>query len=124
MSVFLLTPTALGRYRCSDTVRCRMDIAGRYEVALPSVSIADWRPTQETLHLFTQIVGKVRAATTPPRNHWWHVALYVNSRGLTTGPLLHGGQTFEILIDLSSHQLVVQTLENQTRSFSLEEGPV
>lgn len=94
----------------------------RSDVALPTVSIADWRPTQETLHIFAQIVGKVRAATTPPRNHWWHVALYVNSRGLTTGPLLHNGRTFEILIDLSAHQLVVQTLDNQTCTFLLGEG--
>ena len=100
-----------------------MDTAtNRSEVALPTLSIGDWRPTQETLHLFAQIVGKVRAATSSPRNHWWHVALSVTSRGLTTGPLLHDGKAFEILIDLSAHQLVVQTLENQTRTFSLEEG--
>jgi hypothetical protein len=100
-----------------------MDTAShRSEVALPPLSIADWRPTQETLHLFTQIVGKVRAATAPPRNHWWHVALYVNSRGLTTGPLLQDGRTFEILLDLSGHQLVVETVENETRGFPLREG--
>lgn len=89
---------------------------------LPGLSIADWRPTQETFHLVTQMVGKIRAATTPPRNHWWHVALNVGARGLTSGPLLHQERVFEITIDLSSHELLVQTAGDRTRSVQLADG--
>ena len=52
---------------------------------LPELPFAAWKPTKETLHLFTQVVGKVRLALAPPRNHWWHVAYRVTPRGLTTG---------------------------------------
>jgi uncharacterized protein DUF5996 len=91
-------------------------------VVLPELRIADWRPTKDTLHLYAQIVGKVRLATTPPRNHWWHVPLYVGVRGLTTGPLHRGDTTFEIAFDLVEHQLVVQTIDGSTRAFPLADG--
>lgn len=89
---------------------------------LPDIHIAQWRPTKDTLHLYAQIVGKVRLATTPPRNHWWHASLYVDVRGLTTGPLHRGDTTFEITLDLVGHQLVVQTMDGHVRKFSLEDG--
>jgi hypothetical protein len=91
-------------------------------VTLPELRIADWRPTKDTLHLYAQIVGKVRLATTPPRNHWWHAPLYVNVRGLTTGPLHHRGTTFDIAFDLVDHALVVQTLEGRIRAVPLTDG--
>ena len=50
---------------------------------LPELHLADWRPTKDTLHLYAQILGKIRLATTAPRNHWWNVPLYVDVRGLT-----------------------------------------
>ena len=53
-------------------------------VLLPELPLERWEKTKDTLHLWTQIVGKVRMASTPPRNHWWHVPLYVDVRGLTT----------------------------------------
>ena len=56
----------------------------------PSLTFADWRDTCATLHLWTQIVGKVRLAQTPWLNHSWHVTLYVTARGLTTSPMPHG----------------------------------
>ena len=63
---------------------------GTVELAeLPELHLADWRATKDTLHLYCQIVGKVRLATTPPRNHWWNVPLYVDVRGLTTRRLHH-----------------------------------
>lgn len=89
---------------------------------LPELRIADWRPTKDTLHLYAQIVGKVRLATTPPRNHWWHVPLYVDVRGLTTGSLRHGETTFEIAFDLVDHELVVRTLGGSTCAFPLTDG--
>jgi hypothetical protein len=91
-------------------------------VDLPEIRIADWRPTKDTLHLYAQIVGKVRLATTPQRNHWWHVPLYVDVRGLTTGPLHHGDTTFDIAFDLVDHELVVRTSGGNSRVFELEEG--
>jgi hypothetical protein len=92
------------------------------ELTLPALHIADWRPTKDTLHLYAQIVGKVRLATTPPRNHWWHVPLYVDVRGLTTGSLRSGDTTFEIAFDLVGHELVVRTIDGSRRAFPLADG--
>jgi hypothetical protein len=71
--------------------------------------------------LYAQIVGKMRLATTPPRNHWWHAPLYVDVRGLTTGPL-HTDTTFEIALDLVDHELVVRTIDGNARAFPLRDG--
>ena len=67
-------------------------------MTLPELHVADWRATKDTLHLYCQIVGKIRLATTPPRNHWWNVRLNVDARGLTTRRLHHRDTTFEITI--------------------------
>lgn len=91
-------------------------------MSLPELHIADWRPTKDTLHLYAQIVGKVRLATSPPRNHWWHAPLYVDVRGLTTGPMHRGDSTFEIAFDFVDHELVVRTLSGLTRTFPLVDG--
>ena len=91
-------------------------------MTLPELRIADWRPTKDTLHLYVQIVGKVRLATTPPRNHWWHAPLYVDVRGLTTGSLRSGDTTFEIAFDFVDHELVVRTLDGRARAFQLADG--
>ena len=58
-------------------------------MTLPELHLADWRPTKDTLHLYAQILGKIRLATTAPRNHWWNAPLYVAVRGLTTRRLHH-----------------------------------
>ena len=71
--------------------------------------LADWRPTKDTLHLYTQIVGKIRLRLTPPQNHWWNATLYVDVRGLTTRRLHHKGTTFAIRIDVVDGAVVVQT---------------
>lgn len=63
----------------------------------------EWRDTLETLHMWTQVVGKVQLALAAPVNHWWHVAQHVTSRGLTTRPLPHGERTFQIDLDLVEH---------------------
>src|SRR6266511_4128731 len=67
-------------------------------ITLPELHLADWRATKDTLHLYCQIVGKIRLATTAPRNHWWNVPLYVDIRGISTRRLHHGDTTFEITI--------------------------
>jgi hypothetical protein len=71
----------------------------------PALAYDDWADTAATLHMWTQIVGKVRMVMTPPMNHWWHVPLYVNARGLTTSPIPVGGRSIEIAFDFLDHQL-------------------
>jgi hypothetical protein len=89
---------------------------------LPELHLADWRATKDTLHLYCQIVGKLRMARTPPRNHWWHVPLYVDTRGLTTRRMHHGGTTFEITFDFVDHDLVVATADGRAEAFALRDG--
>jgi Family of unknown function (DUF5996) len=91
-------------------------------MTLPELHLFDWRPTKDTLHLYAQILGKIRLATTAPRNHWWNASLYVDVRGLTTRRLHHRGTTFEISIDFLDHALVVQTSDGRNRSFELGDG--
>jgi hypothetical protein len=89
---------------------------------LPPLSLEQWEPTKDTLHLWVQIVGKVKMASLPPKNHWWHVPLYVDVRGLTTR-LLHSadGAGFEIRFDFVDDRLVVETASAE-RSFQLRDG--
>jgi len=89
---------------------------------LPELHLADWRATKDTLHLYCQILGKIRLATTPPRNHWWHVPLYVDVRGLTTRRMHHRDTTFEIAIDFVDHALVVATADGRAGGFALRDG--
>jgi len=88
---------------------------------LPPLPLDAWEDTKTTLHLYLQVVGKVRLALMPPRNHWWHVTLYVASRGLTTRavPYGGGGETMQIDLDLLDHRAVVTTSEGARRSFTL-----
>ena len=71
----------------------------------PALAYDDWADTAQTLHMWTQVVGKVRMALTPSVNHWWHVPLYVSARGLTTSPIPAGGRNVEIVFDFLEHQL-------------------
>jgi hypothetical protein len=86
----------------------------------PSLPLEAWGDTFATLHLWTQIVGKVRLAQSPWVNHSWHVALYVTARGLTTSPIPHDNRTFQIDFDFIAHQLVVQSSDGGTAGFALE----
>ena len=65
----------------------------------PPLPLHEWQDTYRTLHMWTQIVGKIRMTLSPPLNQWWHVTLYVNSRGLTTGPVPYPPGLFEIQFD-------------------------
>jgi hypothetical protein len=89
---------------------------------LPELYLGDWRATKDTLHLYCQILGKIRLATTAPRNHWWNVRLYVDVRGLTTRRLHHHDTTFEITIDFVDHAVIVRTADGRTKSFELGDG--
>jgi hypothetical protein len=79
-----------------------------------------WGDTYATLHRWTQIVGKIRLAQTPPVNHSWHVTLYVTARGLTTSPVPYGDRTFEIELDFVSHRLEIEASDGGVGGFPLE----
>jgi Family of unknown function (DUF5996) len=90
---------------------------------LPALPLAEWEATKETLHLWLQIVGKVRMASSPPRNHWWHVPLYVDVHGLTTRSLhATDGTGFRIDLDFVGHRLVVTTDNGAVEEFELVDG--
>jgi hypothetical protein len=90
--------------------------------ALPALPLTEWEPTKDTLHLWSQIVGKVRLASTAPRNHWWNAPLYLDVRGLTTRRLHSGNVTFQIDFDFIDHRLVVTTNRGERASFPLVDG--
>ena len=88
---------------------------------LPELPLKDWQATCDTLHMWTQIVGKVRKTLGPAINHFWDVTFYVTSRGLTTSPIPYGNQTFEIRFDFIDHKLVIETSRGAVRELKL--GP-
>jgi len=86
----------------------------------PSLPLESWSDTCATLHMWTQIVGKIRLVQSPWLNHSWHVTLYVTSRGLTTSPMPHGTRTFEIDFDFLDHQLVIRASDGGLGTVPLE----
>jgi len=84
-------------------------MAANEDRAWPALPLSAWEPTRTTLHMWTQIVGKVRLALSPYANHWWQVPLYVSARGLTTSPIPYDGGAFEILFDFIAHELRIET---------------
>ena len=87
--------------------------------AWPALPLDEWRSTYDTLHLWSQMVGKTRLALAPMQNHWWQVTLYVTSRGLGGPPLPYGNRTLDIDFDFLDHQLVLRTSDGATRSLAL-----
>ena len=85
----------------------------------PALSFPDWEKTCDTVHLWTQIVGKTRMAFEPLQNHWWNVALYVTPIGLTTSTIPCGGRTFAIDFDFVSHRLVLVTSDGRDHRIGL-----
>ncbi len=90
------------------------------ETAWPSLPLDEWRDTYATLHMWTQVIGKIRLAQAPLINHWWEVPLYVTCRGLTTSPIPYGMRTFQIDFDFIDHRLIIQTSDGATKSFPLQ----
>jgi len=91
------------------------------KLSWPPLPLSEWLDTYQTLHLWTQIAGKVRMELSPPQNHWWHVALYVNARGLTTSAIPYGSGAFEIQFDFINHQLEIRTSDGAVKTLPL--GP-
>ena len=90
----------------------------------PALPYAAWKDTRDTLHLWTQIVGKIRLSLTPWINHSWHVVLYVTARGLTTSPMPYGGREFQIDFDFIDHVLWIRTSDGHFRQLVLKPMPV
>ena len=85
----------------------------------PSLPLEAWSDTCATLHMWTQIVGKVRLTQSPWINHSWHVTLYVTARGLTTSPIPYGSRTFQIDFDFIGHELTIRSSDGGVGGFSL-----
>jgi hypothetical protein len=82
--------------------------------------VSDWTETRDTLHMWTQIVGKIRMAHAPMVNHWWHVTLYVSPRGLTTSAIPYRDGAFDIEFDFVDHQLLLRASNGGRREVALQ----
>jgi hypothetical protein len=91
---------------------------------LPELPLDAWEDTKMTVHLFAQIVGKIRLKMMPRKNHWWSVTLYASPTGLTTHPIPYadGFETFEITLNLLAHRLELVTSRGESEAFPLEQG--
>jgi hypothetical protein len=85
----------------------------------PPLPLDSWKDTYATLHMWTQMVGKVRLRLTPLINHWWNVPLYVSARGLTTSRIPYGRRAFELWFDFRRHQLVLETNDGILKTLPL-----
>jgi hypothetical protein len=85
----------------------------------PALPLEAWQDTRDTLHMWTQIVGKVRLALSPLINHWWEVPLYISAHGLTTSAIPFKGGVFEVEFDFLTHNLVIQTSEGSSATIPL-----
>jgi len=85
----------------------------------PSLPLEQWQPTRDTVHRWTQIVGKTRLALEPRSNHWWNSSLYVTARGLTTSLMPYSGSGVEVEFDFTRHELTITTTRGETRRMAL-----
>lgn len=90
--------------------------------AFPEIPLEVWRPTKNTLHLYFQIVGKIRLAIHPRLNHWWHVPLYVTPRGISTHTIPYTGGNCEIEFDFCEHVVRISTSDKRVEDFALYGG--
>ncbi len=85
----------------------------------PELQLAEWKDTLATLHMWTQIVGKIRLKFSPLENHWWNVPLYVTARGLTTSVIPYNDRLFQIDFDFIDHLLIIETTDGSKRTIAL-----
>jgi hypothetical protein len=90
----------------------------------PELALSDWIETRDALHLWLQIVGKVRLRLAAPINHYWHSTFYLTARGLTTSPMPYHGRSFNVDFDLVNHRLVIATSDGSRGGFTLQAGSV
>jgi hypothetical protein len=93
---------------------------GRAADVWPPLPLGPWAETNATLHMWAQIVGKIRLIESPPINHTWHSTLYVTSRGLTTSPIPHGSQVYQLDFDFIDHRLICTTIDGGRAHVALE----
>ncbi len=94
------------------------------EQTWPALPLDEWAETYQTLHMWLQIVGKIRLQLTPKQNHWWNSTLYVNSRGLTTSLMPYEDGAFEIQLDFVDQRLKILTADGSASSLKLKAKPV
>src|SRR5919201_3139985 len=85
-----------------------------------SLALDTWPATRASLHMWTQVVGKLRLALSPPQNHYWHSTLYLTARGLTTSPMPYGGEALQIDFDFLDHRLRIETSWGVSEAVTLE----
>ena len=85
----------------------------------PELPLAPWVDTRDTLHMWLQIVGKIRLRQSPPINHSWHSTLLLTARGITTSPIPHGNRTFAIDLDFIDHELAITSSDGASGGFAL-----
>jgi Family of unknown function (DUF5996) len=85
----------------------------------PALPLSEWKETYDTLHMWTQIVGKIRLALTPTENHWWNTTLYVSPRGLTTSTMHHNGRLLQIDFNFIDHKLIIETTDSPAKTIDL-----
>jgi uncharacterized protein DUF5996 len=90
----------------------------------PALPLAEWKDTYHTLHMWTQIVGKIKLALTPLVNHWWNISLYVTPRGLTTSAMPFNNRLFQIDFDFIDHLLLIETTDSSTKKIALRQRSV
>lgn len=90
----------------------------------PALPLLEWKETYDTLHMWTQVVGKIRLALTPRANHWWNTALYVSPRGLTTSTMYHNGRLLQIDFDFVDHKLLIETTDVPPKAIDLRSRTV
>src|SRR5438132_10349185 len=86
----------------------------------PALPLEEWQDTYHTLHMWTQVVGKIRLGLAPLQNHWWNAALYVNARGLTTSAIPYNDRTFELQFNFVNHRLELRIADGSDRAFPLD----
>lgn len=89
---------------------------------LPELPFKAWQDTRMTLHLYLQIVGKIRLKVMPRKNHWWNITLYVNAKGITTHAMYYSNESFEIQFNFINHTLEVVTGKGEYEHFALHDG--
>jgi Family of unknown function (DUF5996) len=100
------------------------DSNASWGAAWPRLRVSDWADTKDTVHMWTQIIGKIRMAHAPRVNHWWHATLYVSARGLTTAAVPYRDGAFDIEFDFLDHQLHLRTSDGRRRQVPLAPKPV
>lgn len=94
------------------------------QLIFPPLPLEQWEDSKNTLHIYLQIIGKVRLTLFPKMNHWWHVTLYLSPRGITTRPIPYGNIIFEIELDLIDHRLIIKSSSGSVEYFDIKEMPV